>query len=50
MATKSPMRHVGAAKAKAAKQPGPSSMPKHTASKGAVVPAKLAKVWGLENV
>ena len=48
MATKSPLRHVGAAKAKAAKQPGPSSAPKHTALKGAV-PSKLAKIWGVKH-
>lgn len=48
MATKSPLRHVGAAKEKAAKQHGPSSAPKHAALKGAV-PSKLAKVWGLKN-
>lgn len=50
MATKSPLRHVGASKAKAAKGHGPQSSPKHTnnAPLGAL-PERLAKIWGVKS-
>ncbi len=47
MATKGPLRHIGAAKAKAAVGCGPVSAPKHTNNvpQGAL-PSKLQKIWG----
>ncbi|WP_186436298.1 hypothetical protein [Cobetia crustatorum] len=46
MSNKLPI-HIGAAQSKAIRRSKPTSAPKHTTPKG-VVPAKLAKVWGVK--